>query len=88
MDQKGIALVTGGSRGIGRAAASGLARHGSTVVIVGQQPERVAGATHELVTSGLDVVGHASRELPFFELKSNLTHTLGPLLNDLGGHDV
>ena len=83
MDQKGIALVTGGSRGIGRAAASGLARHGSTVVIVGQQPERVAEATHELVTSGLDVVGHACDVSD-----AEAVARLGAALADLGPVDV
>jgi 3-oxoacyl-[acyl-carrier protein] reductase len=59
MNQPGIALVTGGSRGIGRAAATGLARQGSLVVVVGQHPDLVAEATGQMVAEGLDVTGHA-----------------------------
>jgi NAD(P)-dependent dehydrogenase (short-subunit alcohol dehydrogenase family) len=57
MNGTGIALVTGGSRGIGRAAAAGLAERGFTVAIVGQDASRVARATEALVGSGLDVIG-------------------------------
>lgn len=51
--------MTGGSRGIGRAAASGLGQRGFTVVIVGQDRDRVGQATDKLVAEGLDVVGLA-----------------------------
>ena len=57
MDGTGIALVTGGSSGIGRAAAAGLAEGGFTVVIVGLDAARVADATETLVGAGLDVIG-------------------------------
>lgn len=57
MDGSGIAVVTGGTRGIGRAAATGLADRGFTVVIVGQDAARVAGATEAMVADGHDVIG-------------------------------
>ena len=38
-----VALVTGGSRGIGLAAARGLGLAGATVIVVGQDGEHGAG---------------------------------------------
>jgi NAD(P)-dependent dehydrogenase (short-subunit alcohol dehydrogenase family) len=55
----GVAVVTGGSRGIGRAAVAGLARSGLTVVLVGRHQPTVTTTTAELVADGLDVVGLA-----------------------------
>jgi len=45
-----IALVTGSSRGIGRAVAHGLAEAGATVVLHGRDPERLAATTAEFET--------------------------------------
>ena len=52
-----VALVTGGSRGIGLAAAQGMARLGATVVLVGQDAGRAEAAAAALVAEGLDAVG-------------------------------
>lgn len=57
MDGSGLALVTGGSRGIGRAAAEGLAQAGFTVVLVARDPDRLMSAVRQLVSRGHDVVG-------------------------------
>ncbi len=51
------ALVTGGSRGIGLAAARGLARAGASVVLVGRDAERAEHAASALVSRGFDAVG-------------------------------
>jgi NAD(P)-dependent dehydrogenase (short-subunit alcohol dehydrogenase family) len=67
-----IALVTGGSRGIGRAAAEGLADEGAAVVLVGRDSERVLRSAAELAAKGHTAVGYtvdvtdpgAVRELP------------------------
>ncbi len=53
-----VALVTGGSRGIGLEVARGLGLQGATVVLVARDPDRLAGAVEELVDEGLDVTGH------------------------------
>lgn len=52
-----VALVTGGSRGIGLAAGTSMARLGATVVLVGQDAGRAEAAAAELVAKGLDAVG-------------------------------
>lgn len=44
-----IALVTGSSRGIGRSIAHGLATAGATIVLHGQNPERLADTTAQFV---------------------------------------
>lgn len=55
MDGK-VALVTGGSRGIGLAAARGLAQLGATVVLVGRTAESAERAAAVLLSDGLDAV--------------------------------
>jgi 3-oxoacyl-[acyl-carrier protein] reductase len=53
-----VALVTGGSRGIGLAAARGLVQAGATVVLVGVDPQRVEAAAKDLRDEGIDAVGY------------------------------
>jgi gluconate 5-dehydrogenase len=54
------ALVTGSSRGLGRAMAQGLAVAGATVVLNGSDPGRLAAAAAEMRTAG-----HAVHEACF-----------------------
>jgi gluconate 5-dehydrogenase len=48
------ALVTGSSRGLGRAMAEGLGRAGARLVINGTDPAKVAEAVAEMHAAGLD----------------------------------
>ena len=52
-----VALVTGGSRGIGLEVARGLGARGATVVLVARDPDRLAAAVDTLVAEGLDATG-------------------------------
>jgi NAD(P)-dependent dehydrogenase (short-subunit alcohol dehydrogenase family) len=53
-----VALVTGGSRGIGYAVAAGLGRLGATVVLVGRDAARAQSAAASLVDVGVDAVAY------------------------------
>lgn len=52
-----VVLVTGGSRGIGRAIAEGFASRGAHVVICSQSQESVDRAVTEMAESGMTVTG-------------------------------
>jgi 3-oxoacyl-[acyl-carrier protein] reductase len=52
-----VALVTGGSRGIGFAAARELGLRGATVVLLGLDPQRAHSAASQLEKDGIDAVG-------------------------------
>jgi NAD(P)-dependent dehydrogenase (short-subunit alcohol dehydrogenase family) len=52
-----VVWVTGGSRGIGLAAATELATAGATVVLIGSTEESAQNAAESLVSQGLDVIG-------------------------------
>lgn len=54
-----VALVTGGTRGIGFAVARALAREGAGLVVCGRDEERVEAATAELESRGATVAGVA-----------------------------
>lgn len=73
-----VAVVTGGSRGIGLACSVGLATLGATVVIVGRSAERVEAAVGKLVGEGLDVVGQVADVADAAALRA-LPTLLGPL---------
>ena len=47
-----LVLLTGATRGIGRAAAIELARQGAEVALVGREPERVSAVAAEARTAG------------------------------------
>lgn len=49
-----VVVITGGSRGIGFAAAKELGALGATVVLIGQNPENLSSAVSTLVGLGID----------------------------------
>ncbi|MBP2231830.1 3-oxoacyl-[acyl-carrier protein] reductase [Azospirillum agricola] len=51
-----VALVLGGSQGIGRAAALGFAREGASVAFCGRDPERLEAARTALEATGAPVL--------------------------------
>lgn len=53
------ALVTGSTRGIGRALAEGLLRAGARVIVHGRDPERAAAAADELAAAAEAETGRA-----------------------------
>ena len=70
-----VALVTGGTRGIGLAAARGLGQLGATVVLVGREPD---AAVAQLVGEGLDAVGQVC-DVADVDAVLALPEALGPL---------
>ena len=50
-----VAVITGGSRGIGFAAARELGALGATVILIGKSPENLQSATSSLIDIGVDV---------------------------------
>lgn len=73
-----VALVTGGSRGIGFEAARGLGMLGATVVVIGVDPARALAAAEALVAEGIDAVGE-SGDVADAESMDALAARLGPL---------
>lgn len=73
-----VAVVTGGSRGIGFAAAEHLARLGATVVVVGRTGAAADAAADRLVDAGLDAVGVGCDVSEMAEVAA-LPQRLGPL---------
>jgi NAD(P)-dependent dehydrogenase (short-subunit alcohol dehydrogenase family) len=55
-----VALVAGGSTGIGKGAAGALARQGASVLICGRDPGKVDATVSELRAQGSEVTGVAA----------------------------
>ncbi|WP_242910568.1 SDR family NAD(P)-dependent oxidoreductase [Actinomadura terrae] len=79
-----VALVTGGTRGIGRALVMGLAQAGARVAFTGSRDETVSAADAELRAAGVAAKGlvwdAASNEPP--------TRLVGEVDSEFGGLDI
>lgn len=73
-----VALITGGSRGIGLEAARGIGRLGATVVLIGQDSSRIDRAVNELTAEGIDAVGEIADVADAHQLGA-AKDRLGPL---------
>jgi NAD(P)-dependent dehydrogenase (short-subunit alcohol dehydrogenase family) len=73
-----VALITGGSRGIGFEAARGLGSLGATVVLIGVDPGRAHSAAELLVAEGIDAVGESADVADAGSMDA-LAARLGPL---------
>jgi len=77
-----VALVTGGSRGIGLAIAQALGGAGARVAIASRKPENLAQAKAELATHGVEVdtfVSHVGKEGAPAELVRDVVEKLGKI---------
>lgn len=75
-----VAIITGGSRGLGRYCAEQLATAGATVVIIGKNPQTVATTTDQLVAVDLDVVGMVA-DVSEYDQLAKVKADLGVLAN-------
>ncbi len=86
-----VALVTGGSRGLGRHCALSLAREGADVAICGRTPQTLEAAAAELAALGArvaTVVGDVGERSDIGRIHAAATAALGPvdiLVNNVGG---
>jgi NAD(P)-dependent dehydrogenase (short-subunit alcohol dehydrogenase family) len=79
-----VALITGGSRGIGRSIAEEYARRGAAVVITARKQDELDQTASEIKADGGDVTGiasHAGRE-------DQIEALVDQVVGDKGGIDI
>ena len=88
-----VAIVTGGSRGIGKAIAHGLAAEGAKVVIAARGAEKLNQTARELAASGATVVPipaditDEAQVTALFQRTIGLFQRLDILVNNAGALD-
>jgi dehydrogenase/reductase SDR family protein 4 len=82
-----VALVTGASRGIGRAIAEVFAREGAKVVICGRKPETLEEVARAIGPAVIPIVCHVGRSEQIQSMVAQVTRELGRidiLVNNAG----
>jgi NAD(P)-dependent dehydrogenase (short-subunit alcohol dehydrogenase family) len=74
-----VAIVTGGSRGIGRSIAIALAEHGADVAIAARKPEALAEATAAVSETGRRAIAVPTNVRRIDELRALIDQTLAQL---------
>lgn len=82
--QNKVAIVTGASKGIGRAIAMALAQYGATVIISSRKQEAVDQAAAEMREAGMDVHGKACHMGSLDEVRALVEYTV----STFGGIDI
>ena len=70
-----VAIVTGGSRGIGLSIARGLAEHGADVALAARKPEDLAGASDQVAKLGQRVIAVPTNVRRIEELRNLVAQT-------------
>ena len=86
-----VAVVTGGGRGLGRAIAGGLARHGARLVLCGRTRATLQKAAEELSGETLVHEGDVSREADVLALRDAALARFGRidvLVNNAGVNPI
>jgi NAD(P)-dependent dehydrogenase (short-subunit alcohol dehydrogenase family) len=79
-----VAIVTGGTRGIGRAIAAGFAAAGAKIVVASRKPEAVREAENQLRERGADVLGVVAHMGDLDQVQALIGHTA----EHFGGIDI
>ena len=80
-----VAIVTGGSDGIGKAAAASMAREGAKVAIVGRTQAKLDAAITEIkAETGGEVIGVAAD----VSVESDVQAMVAKVVDEFGGVDI
>ena len=79
-----VAIVTGGSRGIGRSIALGLAEAGAAVAVAARKPEPIAEVVGRITAAGGKAIGVETNIRRMEQLQALVDRTKA----DLGGIDI
>jgi len=79
-----VAIVTGATGGLGKAAAKGLAKAGAKVMLTGRQAETLAPVTQEITDAGYTAAYVAGNPVNHEDNK----HAVAETVNTFGGIDI